>query len=163
GGSGTCTATTPRHGCGSAARWRAAASRWPACAPCSAPATSPSSNASTRRPRPGWTRPRRWRARAATGAARPWRRRGWAGGRERGDYAGSAARHEQSLAAWRELGDERGAMRALNAVALAAWLQGRSAEASALAEQSLAAFRRMGDGEGTAWGLLNLAAAALHQ
>jgi predicted ATPase/DNA-binding SARP family transcriptional activator/DNA-binding CsgD family transcriptional regulator len=69
------------------------------------------------------------------------------------DYGAARLAYQESLALYRQLGDEPGTARALRNLALAAAATGETAEAVELCEQSIAMFRRLGDEQGHGWTL----------
>ena len=74
----------------------------------------------------------------------------------KGDYALTRSLHEESLALWRELGDQRGVAHSLGSLGYVAYLQGETAQARSLHEQSLALRRELGDRQGIAQTLSSL-------
>ncbi len=75
---------------------------------------------------------------------------------DQGDLAAAHAFHEESLVIFRELGDERGAPRALTDLGISAMRDGRYAAARTFHEQSIALYRALGDRRGAAYALNNL-------
>ena len=75
-----------------------------------------------------------------------------------GDYPAARSLHERSLAAQRELNDERGIAYALNNLGITVWYQGDYASARNYFEESLELKRRVGDLRGVAYSLSNLGA-----
>ncbi len=73
-----------------------------------------------------------------------------------GEFERGVELYEQSLAACRELGDERGAAHMLHRLAIEASRRGAIDEARRLTEESLETSRRLGDGRGEALALSNL-------
>ena len=80
-----------------------------------------------------------------------------------GDYAAARARHEESLAIVRELGDRSGIARSLNNLGNVLHDEGNHASARARYEESLAIRRQLGDRRGMASSLNNLAQIAFYQ
>ena len=80
-----------------------------------------------------------------------------------GDYATAHTWFEESLAIWRELGDQQGIATALNNLGWMAWRQGDYTAARALSEEGLAIWRELGDQQGIATALNNLGWTAHHQ
>jgi predicted ATPase/class 3 adenylate cyclase len=76
------------------------------------------------------------------------------------DYPAAKARHEESLAIRRELGDQRGIATSLSNLGVVATGQGNFASARALFEESLTILRQLGDPWGIAIALGNLGSAA---
>jgi len=72
------------------------------------------------------------------------------------DYEGGRSYYEESLALWREVGDDRGVARLLNGLGMLAAGQGDHATARTLYEESLAIRRTLGDTWGVANSLHNL-------
>ena len=83
--------------------------------------------------------------------------------RGQGDYARAAALHEQSLALYRQVGDQVGVAGSLHDLGNVAQEQGDYARAAALHEQSLALRRALGDQRGTAGSLHDLGTQAREQ
>ena len=75
-----------------------------------------------------------------------------------GDYASAIELHLRSLAAHRELGDERGTAYALNNLGIAVWYQGDYSGARERFEESLAIKQKLGDERGVAYTLSNIGA-----
>jgi predicted ATPase/class 3 adenylate cyclase len=80
-----------------------------------------------------------------------------------GDYPAARARHEESLAVYRELGDRRGIAASLGNLGNVTSEQGDFTSARALHEESLAIRRELGDQSGIAVSLNNLGNVALDQ
>ncbi len=74
----------------------------------------------------------------------------------KGDHTLTRSLHEESLALWRELGDQRGVAHSFNSLGYVAYLQGDTAQALFLHEQSLALWRGLGDRQGIAQTLSSL-------
>jgi predicted ATPase/DNA-binding CsgD family transcriptional regulator/predicted metal-dependent hydrolase len=83
--------------------------------------------------------------------------------RDQADYAQAVAYHQQSLALWRELGDQRGMARSLNNLGLVARETGDFAQALQLAAEALALFEEVGDRHGAGISRFNLGQAARWQ
>jgi tetratricopeptide (TPR) repeat protein len=73
--------------------------------------------------------------------------------RTRGDITLAGSLFEQSLALWRELGEQKTIARSLSNLANVAKMQGDSARARALYAECLSIFRDLGDRTGIAWSL----------
>jgi predicted ATPase/class 3 adenylate cyclase/Tfp pilus assembly protein PilF len=80
-----------------------------------------------------------------------------------GDYPAARARHEESLAILRQLGDRRGMASSLNNLGNVTCEQGDHSAARALHEESLAIRRELGDRRGIATSLGNLGIVACDQ
>ena len=91
-----------------------------------------------------------------------------------GDFTAARALFEESLALWRELGDQQGIATSLNDLGWVVLCQGDYAMARSLSQEGLALWRELGDQQGIATSLHNLgrvahcqgdyaAARALHQ
>ncbi len=80
-----------------------------------------------------------------------------------GDYPAARAQHEEGLAIWRQLGDQRGIAVALNNLGMVMRSQGDYASARTLYEESLVIERQRGDRWGLAAGLNNLGSLAAAQ
>ena len=80
-----------------------------------------------------------------------------------GDYPAAQAKHEESLAISRELGDLGGIARSLNSLASVVFHQGDYAAGRALQEESLAIMRELGNRGGVASSLGNLGNVAISQ
>ncbi len=80
-----------------------------------------------------------------------------------GDHATARSRYEESLAIFRELGDQRSIAVGLNNLGLVLHDQGDYAAACALHEESLAIRRELGDRHGMAYSLGNLGLVAHNQ
>jgi len=83
--------------------------------------------------------------------------------RRQGDYPAAWARHEESLAIQRQLGDRRSMATSQNNLGNVAMEQGDIASARALYEESLAISRELGDRRGIARALHNLGIVACGQ
>ncbi len=82
--------------------------------------------------------------------------------REEGDYERAEALHEESLALWRELGDEQGEAGALDYLGFVAWLKGEYDRAIELCAKALSMNRYSGDKRGVISSLINLGSATLY-
>jgi predicted ATPase/class 3 adenylate cyclase/Tfp pilus assembly protein PilF len=80
-----------------------------------------------------------------------------------GAYVVAQSLFEESLAIWRELGDQRGIATSLNHLGWVAWHLGEPAAARSLSEEGLAIWRELGDRRGSATSLTNLGYVAHHQ
>jgi len=83
--------------------------------------------------------------------------------RHQNDHDDAARLHEQSLALWRELGDEAGVALSLSGLGIVAGANGDYTGAWALLEESLALQRKLGDRPGIATVLMNLGITARRQ
>ena len=79
------------------------------------------------------------------------------------DYPAALARHSESLATWRQLGDKRGIARAMGYLGNVSMEQGEFASARSWHEESLAIARELGDPVSIAWSLGNLGSIAVEQ
>ena len=70
--------------------------------------------------------------------------------RQRGELTNAAARHEESLALFGEVGNERGVAYTLSSLGVAALERGDLERASALHRESLSLYERLGDKSGVA-------------
>ncbi len=79
------------------------------------------------------------------------------------DYERAEALLEESLALYRELGDQRGIALSLNMLGNVAWVRGNTAAARSLTEEALALYGEVDDKEGAAGSLFSLALLASSQ
>jgi len=83
--------------------------------------------------------------------------------RDRGDVAAAHALFEESLALWRELGEQKAVARALSNLANVVALQGHHDRVRSLHAECLSIFRELGDQTGVAWSLNHQGDAARNQ